>query len=578
MVHTYRLRSRGPLFLAAIFLLACQYAALAQNKAAKINEVLTRASQLGQFNGSALVAENGKVIFKKGFGLANMDWNIPNSPDTKFRIGSMTKQFTSMLILQLVNQGKIKLDGKLSDYLPDYRKDTGDKVTIHHLLNHTSGIPDYTGNSDFVRNDSRDPYTVSEFIKKYVSGDLEFEPGTKFSYDNSGYFLLGAVIEKVTGKTYAQVLKENILEPVGMKDTGQDHHSRILPKRASGYVKGAGGYMHPPFRDMSTPFAAGGLYSTVEDLYLWDQALYTDKLLPAPLKELMFKPTVENYAYGWYVRNEAFTVNNEPVRVMNHGGTINGFSGMIWRYPARKHLIVILGNISERADVRRVSEIIGLILHDQPYEMPKASGGDALARTIADKGLAAGIAQYREWKAKASSDYDLSEPEINGLADQLLRNGKTKEAIEILKLNVEAYPRSSAAYSNLGEAYFVAGQKELAIQALKKALELNPQSENIAFRLKGLEGKVVAVDPKVYDAYVGEYEAGPRMITVSKESEKLMIQVNGQRKLEMVPESDTVFLISVVNSKATFVKDEAGQITALVINSGSRDIRAKKIK
>jgi len=137
--------------------------------------------------------------------------------------------------------------------------------------------------------------------------------------------------------------------------------------------------------------------------------------------------------------------------------------------------------------------------------------------------------------------------------------------------------RSSAAYSNLGEAYLVAGQKELAIQALKKALELNPQSENIAFRLKGLEGKVVAVDPKVYDAYVGEYEAGPRMLTVSKESEKLMIQVNGQRKLEMVPESDTVFLISVVNSKATFVKDEAGQVTALVINSGSRDIRAKKI-
>lgn len=334
--------------------------------------------------------------------------------------------------------------------------------------------------------------------------------------------------------------------------------------------------MNVPFRDMSTAFAAGGLYSTVEDLYLWDQALYTDKLLPARMKELMFKPGLENYAYGWYVRNETFTVNNEPVLLMTHGGQINGFNGMIVRYPARKNLIVIIENASQ--GVRDLREIIGRILYDQPYEMPKASGADALTKIISDKGLAAAVAQYREWKAKASADVDISEQEINGLANQLLRESKTKEAVEIFKLNVEAYPQSSAAYNNLGEAYLVAGQKELAIQALKKALELNPQSENIAFRLKGLEGKAVAVDPKVYASYVGEYEGGPVRIAVSKESEKLMIQVNGQRKLEMVPESDTVFLVSVVNAKATFVKDAAGQVTGIVIHSGGRDLRAKKIK
>jgi len=573
MLQTYRLGARRPWLLAAIFLLACQYAALAQNRAAKINNVLTRASQLGQFNGAALVAENGKVIFKKGFGLANMDWNIPNTPGTRFRIGSMTKQFTSMLVLQLVNQGKIKLDGKLSDYLPDYRKETGSRVTIHHLLNHTSGIPDRPG---FSANESRDPYTVAEFIKKFASGDLEFEPGAKFSYNNTGYFLLGAVIEKVTGKTYEQALRENILDPVGMKDTGLDHHSRVIARRASGYVKGAGGYMNVPFRDMSTAFAAGGMYSTVEDLYLWDQALYTDKLLPARLKELMFKPGLENYAYGWYVRAETFTVNNEPIMLMTHGGQINGFNGMIVRYPARKNFIIIIENASQ--GVRQLREIIGRILYDQPYEMPKASGAEALAKIINDKGLAAALAQYHEWKAKASPDVDISEQEINGLADQLLRDGKAKEAIEILKLNVEAYPQSSAAYSSLGEAYLAAGQKELAIQALKKALELNPQSENIALRLNGLEGKAAAVDPKVYASYAGEYEGGPVRISVSQESEKLMIQVNGQRKLEMVPESDTVFLVSVVNIKATFVKDAAGQVTELVIHSGSRDLRAKKVK
>jgi CubicO group peptidase (beta-lactamase class C family) len=163
-----------------------------------------------------------------------MEWNIPNTPDTKFRLGSITKQFTATIILQLVEQGKIKLDGKLSDYLPDYRKDVGEKVTIHNLLTHTSGIPNYTSQPGFFENVSRNPYKVDEFVKKYASGDLEFAPGSKFLYDNSGYFLLGAIIEHVTGKPYEQVLKENIFDPVGMKNTGYDHHDTIIAKRATG--------------------------------------------------------------------------------------------------------------------------------------------------------------------------------------------------------------------------------------------------------------------------------------------------------------------------------------------------------
>src|SRR6185436_16225580 len=193
---------------AAIILLAAQRSVLAQDHSAKIQEVLTLANKYRQFNGSALVAENGKVIYKGGFGLANMEWNIANAADTKFRLGSITKQFTATLTMQLVEQGKIKLDGKISDYLPDYRKDIGEKVTIHHLLTHTSGIPSYTSQPRFFEDVSRNPYKVDEFVKKYASGDLEFEPGSKYSYNNSGYFLLGAIIERVTGKPYEQVLKE----------------------------------------------------------------------------------------------------------------------------------------------------------------------------------------------------------------------------------------------------------------------------------------------------------------------------------------------------------------------------------
>src|SRR6185295_7497802 len=328
-----RNRFLGPrilaLGIAIVCLLTAQATVLAQDKTAKIDELMKAYNSYQQFNGAVLVAENGKVIFKKGYGMANMEWKIPVEPDTKFRLGSITKQFTSMLSQQLVQEGKIKLDGKLTDYLPDYRKDTGDRITIHQLLNHTSGIPSYTGLPNFFQDISRNPYSVSDFVKKYASGDLEFEPGTKFNYNNSGYFLLGAIVEKVTGKPYEQALKERIFDPVGMKNTGYDHYDTILAKRAAGYEKRPGGFINAPYLDMSLPYAAGSLYSTVEDLYLWDQALYTDKLLSPQLKELMIKPGMSNYAYGWVVRKAPLGAGDEQMTIIEHGGGINGFNTLI---------------------------------------------------------------------------------------------------------------------------------------------------------------------------------------------------------------------------------------------------------
>ncbi len=253
------------IFLTVILSFALfQASAPAQDKAALIEELMNKYYDYGQFNGSVLVAENGNVIFKEGFGYANMEWDIPNTADTKFRLASVTKQFTAMLIMQLVEEGKINLEGKISDYLPYYRKDVGEQVTVHNLLTHTSGVTNLTNMPpDVVSKISKQHYEVKELIEKFCSEDLEFEPGSKYKYSNSGYNILGAIIEEVTGKPYGEVLKEKIFEPVGMNSSGLDNYESIIENRASGYDKGILDYTNTEYLDMSMVYSAGAMYSTV---------------------------------------------------------------------------------------------------------------------------------------------------------------------------------------------------------------------------------------------------------------------------------------------------------------------------
>ncbi len=339
-----------------------------QEKSVRIEKLL-HSKKL--FNGSVLVSDGGKIIFQKGYGYANFEWEIPNTSDTKFKLGSITKQFTAMLIMQLVEDGKISLQAKLSHYLPYYRKDIGNKITIHHLLTHTSGIPslyskDYPEFENALR---KNPYSVDEIIKKFRSENLMFEPGSAHHYSNSGYYILGAVIEKVTGKSYESVLKEKILNPLKMVNSGFDHQGVILPSRASGYSRHNGTIKNVPPLDLSVIHAAGAMYSTVEDLYLWDQALYSSKLLSAESKEVMFQPYLNNYAYGWRVNIKYFgspLLNNEFfTKVVEHGGRINGFNALLMRLVDNRHLIVILSNIDKGVDNSIPYEIIK-ILHSKP--------------------------------------------------------------------------------------------------------------------------------------------------------------------------------------------------------------------
>ena len=313
--------------------------------ASRIDRIMQTRVAAGDFSGSVLVARHGHVIYERGFGMANREWNVPNDVKTKFEIGSMTKQFTAMLVLQLVNEGKIRLDGHLSDYLPFYRKDSGSRVTVAELLSHTSGIPNFTDLPGVLSGSaSRIHHSVQEFVHDFCSGDLRFEPGTRFEYSNSGYFLLGAVVEHVSGTTYEQLLGARIFQPLQMRDSGYSHFETVLPHRAAGYERSSSGLQNARYYDMSVPFAAGALYSTVEDLNLWDQALYGERLLPAHLRGLLFKPNLENYGYGWGILVPAAGSPYAGESIPMHGGAIFGFQSVIQRIIQHRELIVLLDN------------------------------------------------------------------------------------------------------------------------------------------------------------------------------------------------------------------------------------------
>jgi len=460
-------------FLTLFFALNVSFA---QDKAKQIDELISKYNQYGQFNGSALVAENGKVILKKGFGSANIEWDIPNQTDTKFRLGSISKQFTAFLIVKLAEEGKIKLDVPITTYLPDYPKATGDKVTIHHLLTHTSGIPNYTSLPNFFKDKSRNPYTPEEFVKTFSNLPLEFTPGEKFNYSNSGYFLLGYIIEKVSGKSYEQYLQETILTPLKMVNSGYDHSDIILKNRAAGYEKRGKKIRNAPYLDMSIPYAAGSLYSTVEDLYLWDQALYTTQLLSSKSMESLFNSYIKagqgSYGYGWFI--EETDGASGKVKAVEHGGGINGFNTIIYRIPGDKNLIVLLNNTGGTV-LNEISQSIRAILYNKSFTMPKMSLALELLDAFSNQGVTAGLNTYN--KLKNDPTYAILEGDMNNAGYELLQNGKTKEAIEVFRINTETYPKSGNAYDSLGEAYLKDGNKKLAIANYKKSIELDPKNE-----------------------------------------------------------------------------------------------------
>ncbi len=329
--------------------------------------------QAQAFSGTVLVAVNGKAVFRDSVGMANREWNVANTADTKFRIGSITKQFTATAILQLAEQGKLSTDDLLSKYYPD-APPSWSKVTLKHLLTHSSGIPSYTGLASFGTHDSRLAHSPDELIKLIRDKPLEFEPGAQYAYDNTGYVLLGYIVEKVSGQKYADYLQAHIFGPLGMLNTGYDNSDKIIPKRAAGYSIDTNGWVNASFVDMSTPFAAGALYSTVDDMLLWDQALYGNKVLSPSSKAAMFTDYGHKYGFGFVIDKKW-----DRDRIWHNGG-INGFVTSFQRYPNDHVTAIALSNFQAAQPDNLGADLAGLCLGAQPWPKEVALPANAVDR------------------------------------------------------------------------------------------------------------------------------------------------------------------------------------------------------
>lgn len=308
----------------------------------KIKKILEGAYQKGEFSGVVLAAKSDKIIFSGAVGQANRGWNVANQLSTKFRICSVTKQFTAMLVMQFVEAGKVNLDSTVANYLPEFRKDTAGKVKIRNLLLSASGLP-VLPDEFYVSENAK--LTDANFVAgKYLQGDLLFEPGAKFNYNNGDFIILGAIIEKVSGKSYETNLREKILEPLGMKNSGLLKNETVVANLASGYSFKDGKFLNESFVQIQNFGAAGAMFSTAEDLLLWNKALMAYKLLSKKLTDEMFTPSTQLGFVAFGSWSYKLKLGGAEKTIVERQGYINGFCVLNLIIPEDKFALIFLSN------------------------------------------------------------------------------------------------------------------------------------------------------------------------------------------------------------------------------------------
>lgn len=439
------------------------------------------------FNGVVLVANAEGVILHQARGVSTLEQGAELGPDDVFRIGSLTKPLTAVLVLSLVHEGRLRLDGSLGEYLPElYAGTPASAVTVEQLLAHTSGLKDVPGNSNdpFWRSAARQTFTPEAFAKAWIPPEISSPPG-KWRYNNNGFYLLGLIVERVTGTPYAQALRQYVLAPAGMTHSGVYDVSTVVPHLASGYARSDFGVMdRPMIIDPTVSYAAAGTYSNAGDLLAFSKALASDRLLPADLRSRMFTDKGNQYGLGWGVERWLGKAG-ELMAVQTHTGSIPGYQSLFARADDGT-VIVILNNFWQGATVVEMGRTLFAIAHGEPARMPKRLLSDLLIPIAARDGVDAMEVAFRAAPTEGADAYDVSEGALNSLGYSLYRKGYKAPAIRVFEWNVAAHPQSANVHDSLGEAYLGAGRRDDARRSYQNALRLDPSSTSAKAALAAL--------------------------------------------------------------------------------------------
>ena len=476
---------------AAVFILAAAGALRAEFPTAGIDKYLQACAARGEFNGVVLVARKGEVQYHRALGKASIDGSEPMRKDSVFRLASVAKAFTAVSILMLRQEGKLTLDDDVRKYVPTLPYGG---ATIRHLLHHTSGLPDYVklldkhwdkGEGDLSRRRfATNPDALDQLIEHKPS--VKFSPGGRWDYSNTGYMLLALVVEKISGERFGDFLEGKIFAPLGMKDT-----VLFTPLKPPAFEHRAWGYRLAPdggerFANdrnyLNAMYGDGEVYSTAADLIKWDQALYTSKLIsPADVDEMFTSGRLSSgketgYGYGWGIGSRGGR------KVVNHGGGWVGFRTWIDRDLESRQLLVILTNHTSRS-LGLVRRGVLSIIEGEEARLPKFPAARLLGASLRDGGIAGLKKEYRRIRSSGGEDVDFSEGQLRELGSYLRKKKKGREAVAVLELNVEAYPKSVRAREELADTLLGAGRREEAVKAIEAALTLIPDSDRLKKKL-----------------------------------------------------------------------------------------------
>lgn len=524
----------------------------AQSLEKQIDAIFTEAYPADAPGATVLIAKDDKVIYRKAFGMANLELNVPMKPEHVLELASITKQFTGVAILMLMEQGKLSLQDPLSKYIADYPR--GSEIKIHHLLIHTSGIKSYTDVPEFMKL-ARTDMTPIEIIDNFKDLPMDFEPGERYAYNNSAYILLGYIIEQISGMSYEDFIQKNIFDKLGMKNSYYGSRSRIIPNRASGYQPSGEGYQNAEYLSMTLPYAAGSLMSTVDDMLLWSKAIHHNTLISEQSKQLAFTNyTLNNgkhinYGYGWGTNELA------GVATIEHTGGIFGFTTSGIYVPEKNIYAVVLTNDNGKGPETFNLKATALVLGKPLVEKP--------AVTLTDE-------QLQQW----TGAYQF-EDVVRFITYKDGALYSTREGGQPFKL----LPLSESEFQFEGSFTTYDFSKKNGKKEVMFADRINKSKGVETDKKPNPEKEAVSLPKEILANYEGTYELQPSFqIVVTTQDNRIFAQATGQPQFEIFAENENTFFLKVVDAKVTFNKNPDGTVKSLTLFQGGQAIEGKKIK